>query len=183
MVIPAGLLYMPTNAIASESGATAATAAADIGGCDVVVCCCVGVLFLVAYLRAHSGLQWPLSSFDLYNTYYHSNTLHYEGLNLITTNGADVPFDMSVHSSSGITRSYGWVSKKMDNVAKDLYLHDFLPMLLNEEHAGAGRWGQRGHPYVGVRVVRLTAKLCSSGDSGTCVEVAEEPCGNIVKWK
>jgi hypothetical protein len=59
-------------------------------GCmqDGVLCGCIGAAFAYAHLCSHSGLQWPLSSFDLYNTYYPHDTLEYAGLDLLTADGS-----------------------------------------------------------------------------------------------
>ena len=107
---------------------------------DVYVCIAVAGIFLIAHLREHDGTHWPISCFDLYNVYHSEDTKKYRVLNLLYTEGTnrngieqERPFDLSICSSSGITRSWGFTSIKMKDPEKLMYLKEFLCHVVREE--------------------------------------------------
>jgi len=100
----------------------------------------VAATFLVAHFRKNSGFQWPASSFDLYNTYYHNDEITYTGLDLLVKRSPGssresdmwVPFDLAVCSSSGITRRFGYHHTGMEKRGDvDAFLGNFMPNLLD----------------------------------------------------
>ena len=129
---------------------------------DVLICTTVGFLFTIAHYREHSGEQWPLSSFDLYNVYRTENRIEYIVLNLLRRRQEEeeeekeVPFNLSICSSSGITRSFGLISLKMEKQEQRAYLEVFLRNIVREECG-------LQHQYVGVRVRKMVATLHRDG--------------------
>ena len=126
-------------------------------GVDLPCCVVVVVCFSLAHARNHDGTHWPLSSFDLYNKVYASDVVQYTVLNVLRRSKNDdtvqeIPFDLSLCSSSGITRSFGWTSVKMPRKDKRRYLQEFLPLVLQEE-LGAE------HCFVGVKELNMRVEL------------------------
>ena len=141
----------------------------------------VAATFLVAHFRKNSGLQWPASSFDLYNTYYHNDEITYTGLDLLVKRSPGssresdmwVPFDLAVCSSSGITRSFGYHHTGMEKRGDvDAFLGNFMPNLLDAE-------GHKGR-FAGVRTVKIVLKFDRS--KGRVVQVGATEPTKDVRW-
>ena len=114
------------------------------------------ISFFIAHVRIHSGLNWPNSSFDLYNTKLSKNKIKYHALQLVDINNKIVPFDMSICSSSGMTRSFGYhYSKILKNDDLDEFLQVFLPKLLIAE----GYIFKGTLLFKGVQIVELSNEL------------------------
>ena len=119
------------------------------------------VVFFVAHVRVHSGRHWPASSFDLYNNFYGSDSISYHGIDLLRKRGGThtqwQPLDLSVCSSSGLTRSFGlhytMMRKNGKRGRRDLreYLESFLPAYVAEQGWADGE-------FTGCRVVLLRAE-------------------------
>ena len=120
------------------------------------------IAFLIAHIRIHSGLNWPNSSFDLYNQKLTKNIVKYHAIQLIDINDKIIPFDMSICSSSGMTRSFGYhYCKMLKNNDLDEFLYTFLPrLLISEGYIARGKM-----LFKGLQVVELSNELDSSEDS------------------
>lgn len=120
------------------------------------------IAFVIAHVRIHSGLNWPNSSFDLYNQKLTKNRVKYHAIRLIDINDKVVPFDMSICSSSGMTRSFGYhYFKMLKNNDLDEFLNTFLPRLLISE----GYVARGTMRFKGVQIVELSNELDGSKDS------------------
>eukprot|EP00943_MAST-04B_sp_MAST-4B-sp1_P007950 g7950.t1 len=120
------------------------------------------ISFVIAHIRVHSGLNWPNSSFDLYNTKLTKNKINYHALQLISNDNGNniVPFDLSICSSSGMTRSFGYhYSKLLKNNDLNEFIHVFLPKLLIAE--GYIYHGKLG--FKGVQIVEIIIDIKSEG--------------------
>ena len=72
--------------------------------------------FATAHVRRHTGEHWPFSGFDLYSTRLEHDQFTYQALQFSSSTEPGVPatpFDSSVCSSSGVTRSYGYLWQQM----------------------------------------------------------------------
>jgi len=112
--------------------------------------------FAVAHVRVHSGEHWPNSSFDLYNAVHKEDHLRYMTLRPITSDGKRIKFDLSVCSSSGATRSFGYHYERLKAEGDlDEFLTSFLPHLLKAE--------REDKDFVGVALVETRVILDAHG--------------------
>lgn len=139
------------------------------------------LVFLIAHVRIHDGRQWPASSFDLYNHFYSSDTISYHGIDLRRKKDMSwQPLDLTVCSSSGFTRSFGYHYEKLHGLKEvgqrdlEVYLQEFLPT-----YVAAQGWGRGA--FVGCRVVKLSIEYCRG--TGTLRVHPDEPIVGLErKW-
>ena len=185
MVLP----WLMSSDFADASGTS-------VGSMDPPICIIIACLFTFAHIKNHDGRMWPASSFDLYNKFYEHDTVEYTVLNLLlrdNNNNGDkiyeVPFDLSLCSSSGITRSYGWTSVKMNRNDKIYYLKEFLPKIIAQENQATY------HSFIGVKELIMSVELmnddekhvfgtfCWSRNSRVVVKYKDTSNMLIVDWQ
>ena len=65
------------------------------------------ISFVIAHIRVHSGLNWPNSSFDLYNTKLTKNKINYHALQLISNdNGNNGKVSDSIGEAAGLKSTH-----------------------------------------------------------------------------
>ncbi len=134
----------------------------------------LGAAFVAAHVGRGDGRQWPCSSFDLYNVFFETDRLEYVGVDLLCADGCTWrPFDLSVVSSSGATRSFGFhleKSRRLPTGDRDMlhFLGRFLPKYLEGNGHAPGT-------FLASRTVRLAAdrfggqRIADPEPTGVCV--------------